>query len=151
MTRGSLKRLSVLTIRDSSGEFLSFDLRDILDVIATWGTELTWVLREVSGSGPAFEPHSSETSETFPELTLTWVDLVEFSQRVGQIYDGMFSGMRDPASLAGIDGSEFPWKNAEISLEAVDSSYWRVFARESEIFAALSARFRDTELRPLLE
>lgn len=146
-----MNRLRVLTIRDAFDGFLTFDLRDIVDAIAKWGADLTWVLREVSGFGPGFEPHRSGTSEALPELILTWVDLVEFSHRVGQVYDGMFLGMRDPECLAGVDDPACPWKYAEISVEAVDSTYWRVYARDSAIFAALRDRFRQTEPGSLAE
>jgi len=106
------------------GEPLSFDLRELLDVLGDNGVGATWhctVGDFVPGKGSKYLPAAYDAATAVPGAIL-----YQIASQTLQIIDGRFTAMREGASE--------PW----VILEAVDSSFWEVTTEDQQVIEAMS-------------
>ena len=111
---------------------LSFDLRDILEVIgepaltSDWRCLNLWYTAVKDGQFSEFRERRRR---------LSGKELVEFTASVHQSIDGKF--------IAKKDGTNKPW----LIIRAVDSSWFEVWCSKQEVLEELKGRF--TQVSPL--
>jgi hypothetical protein len=117
---------------------LSFDLLQILRAIEQAVREYSWIIIDIDCTG---EPPPTQTVLSFKQL-------VDYAQRVGQTIDGEVVGV--PSSdLVEVDLekitriSEFPQSRARVAILAVDSSYFDVIAKDLVVITLIQQTFRD--------
>jgi hypothetical protein len=122
-----------IRIRDLTEQgFLAFDLADLLQVLGDSARTSAWrcSVEECIALENA-RPHLQEAYNTREALTGT--ELFTLARETLQVIDGAFEAFHD--------GEKNPW----IKLEAIDSSYWEVFARDSLELSRFESHFRAVE------
>lgn len=133
--------------KDADG-FLGVHLPSLLDTLVDEGPRLTWVVQHLSTSGDLGSGKSvldlEKESRTPPYgIVIAWRELVDLAHRFAQVQDGVFAGCTDPNKLPRIDALDEPHRLCEVVLEAVDSSYWEIFARDDAILSRLRRQFNS--------
>jgi hypothetical protein len=126
--------------------FLAVDLLQLLNAVTESGPTLDWVLQELTLTGNLrgrWTVQRLETASREPPygLRLSWAETLGIAEMITQVQEGVVIGLRagsEPPSL----GVEARTGAAEVVLEAVDSSYWEVYAKDNRVAAAIRAQFR---------
>lgn len=131
--------------KDEKG-FLAFDLRDILVQLPNAAWTLEWSVLELDALPAAgCELRVSSVSETVAAsqrgVTLKWSELESLANSVLQIIDGKFAAYR-PGSDLPVKGANV-YEDSEYVIEAVDSTYWRVFSRDDAALGRLRKHFKE--------
>lgn len=134
--------------RDAKG-FLAPDLRDLLPLLQPEGPGLVWAVLYLEAFGYV-QPMYSRVEESPDGVIVTWAELCEFAAKEFQTIWGEFVGCRDRASIPEprADGADL-YGPCEFVLEAIDSSYWTVYAKDDAILDRFRAAFRDVRDKPL--
>ena len=112
--------------------FLAFDLADLLELLGDSARASSWrcSVDECIATENA-RPYLQDAYNTPKALTGT--DLFALARETRQIIDGAFEAFHQ--------GENTPW----IKLEAIDSSYWEVFARDAFELSRFESHFRKVE------
>jgi hypothetical protein len=114
-----------------------FDLREVMGAVGDL-TSLRWVLRDVWFNGdvrpvwPEGHEHAEGGSEEPGGLPLTWAQMASLAESCQQVIDGRFTGYDEHGQPS-------------VQLQAIDSSYWVVWARNHEVLAAVTSAFPTAE------
>jgi hypothetical protein len=134
----------------------AFDLKDVLCLLPPAAHMLTWRILDMSdGRGDAEKFAKLETcwpeinrkaQETADGMLVDWDTLVAYADAMLQIVDGLFVGCSKSDCLADLtegysDGDLYA--RVDIAIEAVDSSFWLVYARDETFLAGIETRFHD--------
>ena len=122
-----------IRIHDLTDEHvLAFDLADLLETlgkeaeISSWACSVGECIAQDGARADLEDAYGSPVRLTGPEIRA-------LASETLQVVDGVFEAFRP--------GERQPW----IRLEAIDATYWEVFAPEPADLAALRARFREVE------
>jgi hypothetical protein len=115
-----------LRIRDLEERVLAFDLRELVELLGAEAVTSRWKC-VVEDYVPAEHARPNLWDASFASGSVVdGADLVDRAAETLQVIDGRFEAFRR--------GDDEPW----LRLEAIDSSYWEVFASDP----ALLVRFR---------
>ena len=152
-----------------TGQALAFDLRHLLPLVAGEGPSLRWAAipmgesTEILGRGPRDEEAyalGARVDATEEGVPLDWADLNDLSASIMQTVWGTFVAVHDPAALAEIPSLfHDDWRYldrasarfydvVEIAFQAVDSSYWLVWARDEAARERIRGAFSSVETIP---
>lgn len=151
--------MPTLEIFDKRNGFLSFDLRDLLEVIEPFAAPLDWYVVEFEpavlaasaehgkGSPPSWVTELWHKSETGAVEALSWERLKDLSTHVTQTMNGVFvaADPGQPAPSPSLDPND---EHYRIVIQAVDTSFWAVTSHDENVLQALKGRFKDVKLRP---
>jgi hypothetical protein len=137
-------------IRDRDGDFLSFDLRDVLKNLESVGAAFQWYILNLEGqsfgnSGLSIKALEREISKSRNGTLVTWPQLTELASKLSQTSDCVIVGIAvgtEPPSLP----IEEQYRGDKVIIAAFDSSYWTVCVPRPEIARHLQSAFRDTEI-----
>lgn len=121
----------------------SVELAELLDAVSS-PEDLDWTILEIWAVGQTDETDvvalERQAVESPHGLNLSAVALRELADRLQQVIDGIVVGYRGPAP----DRDAVDLRStAEIVLEAIDSTLWRVYARETGVIDRLRQRYFD--------
>lgn len=114
-------------------EWLGFDLREVLDAVGPH-EELAWVLYDAQFNGDVRTvwPEGWESVQRRSDMPggvpLTWQEMQTLGATCQQIIDGRFTGY---------DEAGHPL----LQVQAVDSSYWIIWAQDAAILERVRGRF----------
>jgi hypothetical protein len=137
--------------KDTKG-FLTVELGDLLRIIEPRGRNLIWSILDLEArSDPAKFKGDLAAMEQQIKLSpngliIGWDDLLTLSDALIEVLDGVFVGCKDRDSIPRLIPGDEVFSQCEIGIEAVDSSMWRVYAREDAILDKISAAFREVTL-----
>ncbi|RYG19897.1 hypothetical protein EON82_20895 [bacterium] len=147
---------------------LAFDLRNLLPLVVEEGPSLHWAAIPIGNEGTYIlgnEGARSEEAFALGEMVdaddegvpLAWDDLVDLTDSVLQTVWGTFVGVRDPSAFAEIPqlfngewryldrGTEMFYDLVEIAFQAVDSSFWLVWAKDEAVRERIRGAFSAVE------
>lgn len=148
---------------------LALDLGHLLPLVADVGPSLRWAAipmgesTEMLGRGQRDEEaHTlgARVDATEEGVRLDWDDLVDLSASIMQTVWGTFVAVRDPAAFAEIPSlfhddwcyvdraSARFYDLVEIALQAVDSAYWLVWAKDAGVRERIRSAFTDVTTIP---
>jgi hypothetical protein len=163
--------IEVLRIKDlSERRVLGFDLRDLLDLVADEGPCLHWAAVPmgestfITGNGGPRDEEAFGLAERVDDsgvcIPLDWHDLVDLSNSILQTIWGTFVGVRNEADLADVPNlfldrwhyvdranARF-YETVDLAFQAVDSSFWLVWARDDTVRERIRGAFEDVETIP---
>lgn len=121
----------------------SVQLADLLDVVST-PEDLDWTILEIWAVGRTDETDvvalERQAEESPQGLKMSAIALRELADRLQQVIDGIVVGYRGPAP----DRHAVDLRStAEVVLEAIDSTLWRVYAREAGVIDPVRQRYDD--------
>jgi hypothetical protein len=127
-------RMKGITIKDKKDHFLTFDLRDILNIIGDPALTSTWKLSDVEANG--------NTAEKLHEINdkgsaISGYDLLSLSIDLTQFIDGNFEAFRNEENS--------PW----LVIRAIDSTEFDVETDDDQILQKVRQSF--TNVSDLLE
>lgn len=149
--------MPTIEISDQNDKGLSFDLIDVLEVIEPFSAGLEWYLAEFQlGS---FHPKAEDTPNVEPWVLalwravessntpqrLTWETLVGFARNVRQTDSCLILAIRHGASPPN-EPLDLNADDFEVVVQAVDSTFWAITARNEALIERLASNFRDTKL-----
>jgi hypothetical protein len=134
--------MKILTIDDSNNNYLSFDLRDIIEEIPN-GFELTWKLTDISISFiEATRKLTQATDQDFTQIEtimdstephlIEWSELKRLSALNIQTIDGKFIAENE---------------TEKIEIIAFDSSYWQITTTNEMFINRLISRFNSVTIK----
>lgn len=140
--------MSKIKIMDS-GEILTFDLVDILNCIKDIGSNYNWAILDIyltskQNSNLNVLELEKEVNSKDEFFKISFVDLLKLSGKFNQVIDGKFIASRGDFKNR-IDIKDIEEK-CDIVIEAIDSSYWTVFSKDSRIIELLTSTFEKVEI-----
>lgn len=123
-----------IRIHDTTDEdVLAFDLADLLAVLGEQARLSTWKCSV--GECIAQDGARPDLEDAYnARVGLSGAEILALASDTLQIVDGAFEAFRP--------GERQPW----IRLEAIDSTYWEVFAAKEEDLEPLRLRFSEVEI-----
>jgi hypothetical protein len=151
--------MPTLEIFDKRNGFLSFDLGDLLEVIAPFAPRLDWYVVEFEpavldgrqdrarDSPPSWITELWKKSEAGTVQALSWERLKELSTHVTQTMNALFvaTDPGTPVPNSSLDPNDERYR---LVVQAVDTSFWAVTTHDENVLQALKARFNDVKLQP---
>ena len=146
----------LLQINDAEDHILSFDLIDILEALDGESPGFTWAIHELwaeSAEGSLLDLGPGRNVLRFEEelkaspigVVMDWQQLVALARSARQVIDAIIVATRDIGSLPEWVSVEDLYKTCEIVIEACDSSYWLVYARNDLLINKLETAFKDVK------
>lgn len=142
---------AAIKIRDSDDQgFLNVGLSNLLNLLGSEGERLVWVVQDLTVSGRLSEGRSVEDLEIESRrpphgIVMGWHALIRLAAELTQVQDGIFAGCRDLSSVPQIDEQVQLYSVSEVVLQATDSSYWQVYARNETKLKEFQRAFSDVE------
>ena len=140
----------IVEVRDKDPRgFLTVELGDLLEIVEPHGRHLIWSVLDLEArSDPAkfkgdLAAVEREIKLSSTGLIMSWADLLVFSDSLIEVLEGLFVGCKDRDSIPKLIPGDEVFSQCEIGIEAVDSSMWRVYAREDAILHKVAKAFRD--------
>lgn len=142
-----------IRILDSENNVVSVKLPDILQEIHN-GATFHWSILFLDSMGdlckeksiPEFE---KEISNSKIGLQLEWKELNVLSKKFYQIIDLTLIGCKDKQKLRRFTNTLEMYKNCDIVIEIIDSSYWEVYSKDEQLINRLAEKFEEIEfLKP---
>jgi len=121
-----------IRIRDLDGSALAFDLRELLQVLGPEALSSRWkCLVEQYVPADGARPNLADEYEN--SSGVDGATLVDLAAETRQVIDGRFEAFRR--------GDIEPW----LRLEAIDSTYWEIFAPNADDLTRFRCTFRNIE------
>ena len=151
--------MPTLEIFDKRNGFLSFDLGDLLEVIAPFASHLDWYVVQfepavlagrqdkAKDSPPSWVTELWQKSEAGIVQALSWERLKELSAHIAQTMNALLVAT-DPGTPALSSALNLNDERYRLVIQAVDTSFWAVTTHEENVLQALKARFNDVKLQP---
>lgn len=143
----------IVEIRDSNADgLLTVKLRDVLRVVEPEGRDLTWSILDLEArSDPdKFKGNLLEIEQKVREspqgLIFTWDELVTFAHALIEVVDAVIVACKDQKLIPSLKPGDEVFAQCEFGIEAVDSSVWRVYARDDQLLQKVQAAFNDVNL-----
>ena len=136
------------------GEELAFDLIDLLRLVAPEGPTLAWAtidlwtqLREAAPlpNGRRYGEFEAAIRAAPAGVRVSWDELLALAEAFQQVIDGVFVACQAGAPIPSLDAGLTPqfYAACAIVLEALDSTLWRVYARDPAVLQRIRAAFHD--------
>jgi hypothetical protein len=128
--------MTILRVTDMAGSALSFDLRDILDLLAPRSLKAAWILSAVDTEFSSFDAigPGGERLEAMAEAgePVSGEALMAAARDTGQILWGTFT-----AFLPAIHGRQW------LVIRAIDSSFYEITTDDRKAISRIEARFKE--------
>lgn len=121
------------------------ELAFLLERLAPWGPRFVWAILDLTATGDLGEGGDildleRRIAESPTGLVLGWAELVGLARGFAQVSDGVFVGCRDAAAIPRLAPGLDLAAVSDLSLEAIDSSLWRVTSRDARMLASVPGR-----------
>jgi len=125
---------SAVRIPPQGGQWLGFDLEQVMAAVGSqedlsWHMSGAWIV--CRDDAPDKWQRLADQSNQPNGVPMTWTEMESLAQDCLQVIDGRFTGRRGDDPL--------------LSLAAIDSSYWIVWAAESEVLDRVRGAFSGVE------
>ncbi|MDP9371533.1 MAG: hypothetical protein M3Q65_03565 [Chloroflexota bacterium] len=133
--------------RPDSPHLLALDLLDLLPLVAPEGRQLVWAILELEGEGVLpNDRYRQETEDSPTGAVVSWDELIAIARAVKQVLWGVFVGCTAASVIPRLHPDTDLYSQSEIVIEAIDSTYWRVYARDDRVLQRLGAAFREVKM-----
>jgi hypothetical protein len=126
--------MTILRVTGTAGSALSFDLRDILDLLAPRSLKAAWILSAVDAGFPSFDATGpgNERLEAMAQTgeVVSGKALMAAAQDTVQVIWGTFT-----AYLPAIPGRQW------VAIRAIDSDFYEVITEDRKVVSKIEARF----------
>ena len=145
------KAVQLVSIHDHAAErnFLGFDLSDVLDSLGErmWAWE--WCITYLDAFGFAVEDLCQKVEASRPKgVWLSSDDIIQVASRIQRTIDGTFLAFPKGDDYSAMPSAEvslqfFAASRAQLAIQAVDSTYFLVYAKSPLDLQRIRRRFRD--------
>lgn len=140
--------LYAIDIQDSEGDFLIVTLRDIMNVLSNpmrsmqWSLLHLWAVGDLPGDKTILD-YESAAKASKDGIALSWEEMELLADYTSQIIDAVFVGDYTIQSVASVESRQGLYSKHDLTIEASDSTYWRVVSSDESLIKALRSYFRD--------
>ena len=118
------------------------ELAYLLGLLAPWGQRLTWAILDLEATGHLSDGTNMldlerQVAEAPTGIVLGWDALVALADDFSQVINAVIVGCKDAGSVPRLAPEGDLAASAEIVVEAIDSSLWRVTAHDERVLARL--------------
>lgn len=118
------------------------ELAYLLGLLAPWGQCLTWAILDLEAIGHLSDGTNMldlerQVAESPTGIVLDWDALVALADDFSQMINAVIVGCKDAGSIPQLAPEIDLAASAEIVVEAIDSSLWRVTAQDEQALARL--------------
>ena len=140
--------------RDDKG-VLKVELKDLLAFFDHDGPSLIWSIQDLEAVGDPeklkidvveIEEQAKESPQGF---ILRWQELVELAQALTDVWNAWLVACREGDPIPKAVYSSAKVDQYEAVIEACDSSFWRVYARDNSIIRRIAGKFNDVSVTPI--
>jgi hypothetical protein len=146
---------SIIEIKDEDNRgSLAVALIDLLDLLKREGHQLTWSILELEATGdPNRLPRDmldleQEVEQSPNGVIMSWEELVILATAFCEVLNAVIVGCKDATLIPHLQPNADLYTPCEIVLEAIDSTLWRVYARDDQIIQRLQTTFRNVVVIP---
>ncbi len=143
----------IVEVRDSNSDgLLTVELLNFLRVVEPEGKNLIWSILDLEArtSPDRFKGNllelEQQVRQSLQGLIFSWDELVAFANSLVEILNAVIVGCKDENRIPTLIPGDGVFAQCEIGIEAVDSSLWRVYAREDVLLKKVQASFNDVSL-----
>ena len=144
-----MAKLNIMDKKSGTIEVLSFDLIDILIPIEKFCQSYEWAILDIyltSKYGSNLNVLELEDKVNNNDLfVLSFEELKHLAAKFNQLMDGKILGSKNKFPRKDYSEKDLEL-NADIIIEAVDSSYWTVYSKNKDLITILENTFKNTEL-----
>ena len=138
-----------IRIADKINNIVSVELPDILQEISN-GQFFYWSILFSYGTGKLSEGQSlqdweKQIKEATDGLLVTWEELNALSHKFWDLYDITIIASKDRSIIKRYSNDREMYEKCDIVIEMIDSGYWEVFSKDSELINKLEKKFKATE------
>jgi hypothetical protein len=145
---------------------LAFDIRNLLELVREEGEKLDWTMFptdegtditcDLSSFGMIYGELLSRIDESGAGMSVSWDELTALAACIHQTIWGTYIGSKNAANNSiwsksvedvGLSLDSAPqqfYELTEIAFQAIDSSFWLVYARDWQVLQRIQNAFRDT-------
>lgn len=146
-----------LKYQDSEGR-VAVELIDLLNLIAQNQQQLVWSILDLEVMGdvsPIWERGVLDLEENIRNLPqgliLSWQMLILLVEKFDQVINIIIVGCQEIAKIPSLKPNSDLDTPCEIVLELIDSSVWRIYAKDQRLLQHLQQEFSNIrEIEPLL-
>ena len=141
--------------RDERG-ILTVELKDLLAFFDHEGPTLIWSIQDLEAVGDPdklkidvleIEKLAKESPQGF---VLRWQELVELAQTLTDVWNAWIVACSYGAPIPKAIYKSEKVDQFEAVIEAFDSSFWRVFARDHSIIHRIASKFHDVRVTQIM-
>lgn len=142
----------IIEIKDKDAQGgLAVELTHILEVLVPEGCQLLWAILDLEATGDLGDGKNmldleQEVEQSPTGLLMSWDELVSLACAFFQVINTVIVGCKDATAVPKLHPEENLYTSNDIVLEAIDSSLWRVYARDDKVLRRLQRAFRDVKL-----
>lgn len=134
--------------------YLAFDLIDILPLLGDNCSSLIWSIldlevRSKANVGLNVPELERKCRETPRGLIVTWDELRRLASKFKQTIDGVFVGCLERTMVPRLDRQETWHDLCEVVIEAIDSTSWRIYAKDGRLLDNVKGRFHEWRSLPV--
>jgi hypothetical protein len=139
--------------KDESG-YLKPQLIDILDSLPPESTTLRWfildleAIGDLSSLGTTMVEFERRIKQGKNGVALKWDEVVSYARLFSQVVDTTIVGQVVNSPPPVLAPGKAIYQRSEMTVEAVDSGYWRVFSRYPLVIQRLRSKFHEVKLVP---
>lgn len=152
--------MQVIEIRDQHKDgYLAFDLKDVLQCIDVVGNLMYWTIYSIEATCSTSQPHceilvdgiasiEQEAASSPTGLRLGWGELCTLARDLEQTQNALIVGSihSTPVRRAAI---EELCKTCDVIIDAIDTTFWRVYSSRKEVIDTLQKTFRSVTVETL--
>lgn len=138
----------IVSIHDEEPDrrVLAVDLRHILAALESFARHWIFCVTKLDAIGSGVEPLMQQVESSPRGVWLSYAEMVSWAGRIEQTLDGTVVAFPGGTSVEGVEQSElipgsFPASRALCVIEAVDSSYFEVYAKDRAVKETLHHLF----------
>lgn len=141
--------------RDERG-VLSVELKDLLAFFDHEGPNLIWSIQDLEAVGDPeklkvdvleIEKLAKESPQGF---LLRWQGLLQLAQALTDVWNAWIVACRDGEPIPKAIYSSAKIDQYEAVIEAGDSSFWRIYARDHSIIHRIASKFNDVRVTQIM-
>ncbi len=142
----------IIEIKDKNAKrILTVELAHILDSLEPEGHHLSWTILDLEATGDLGDGKNmldleQEIQQSPQGLHLSWDQLISFSRCFFQVINAVIVGGKDSTTVPILQPGGDLYQGSEIVVEAIDSSLWRIYARDEEVLQRFQRTFRDVDV-----
>ena len=95
---------------------------------------------------PEFERQIAESPDG---LLVTWNELCELSEKLKEVINVVIIGYKNRRDIQKHHNERELLSSCDIVIEAFDSSYWRVYAKDQAVIDRIEESFNSTEIKSI--
>lgn len=144
----------IVSIHDEEPDrrVLAVDLRHILAALESFARHWIFCVTKLDAIGSGVETLMRQVESRARGVWLSYAEMVSWAGRIEQTIDGTVVAFPEGTALEGVEESElspgsFPTSRALCVIEAVDSSYFEVYAKDYVVIEALRRSFSHVAVR----